>query len=665
MSQFRSVCGLILAAGMLTAGVCDSSSSDPAPAPVPGVIQSEFQARYVAFYSRATDLVPGFTTSGRYHVYVRNLTTNTTARINGIGGAEPNWNSYFPTMSADGRFVAFHSGASNLVAGDTNGMDDVFVHDLSSGQTERVNVTTAGGQATGGGSANAFMSADGRFVAFDSFANNLVVGDTNGTWDVFVRDRFGGTTERVSVSTAGAQGNNYSWVPQISADGRFVAFESAASTLVAGDTNSSTDVFVRDRSLGTTERASVNDAGQQATGGYSYAADISADGRFVAFHSVATNLVAGDTNGVMDVFVRDRVAGTTERVSVTTGGGQANPGPSPDTGSYNPSLSSDGRFVAFNSSAPNLVANDTNSTMDVFVRDRVAGTTERVSMSASGVQGDGNSYWPDISPDGGFVAFHSYAKNLVDGVVEVYSYRDIYIRNRVAGTTALVSANEFGSAANWDSVAPNLSVGLSLTGPHLAFYTSDASLVPGDTNGVDDAFIQDLDTGTIRLVSVNNAGVQGDANSQRPSLSADGRFVAFQSAATNLVSGDTNLKTDVFVRDRLLGITERVSVSTAGVQGDADSGFPSISADGRYVAFTSGATNFATTTAGRAHVYVRDRYARTTTLISVDTTGGEGDNHSSENTDNVAAISADGRFVVFASLATDLVVGDTNGFRDI
>jgi Tol biopolymer transport system component len=340
---------------------------------------------------------------------------------NRLAARPANGDSVSPAISADGRFVAFESTASNLVAGDTNESTDVFVRDRVAGTTERVGVASDGAQANSD-SYSPVISADGRFVAFESLASNLVVGDTNGSGDVFVRDRVAGTTERVGVASGGAQANRDSLSPAVSADGRFVAFESTASNLVAGDTNSTRDVFVRDRVAATTERVSVGSDGAQANG-YSLLPAISADGRFVAFESYASNLVAGDTNESTDVFVRDRVAATTERVSVAD--------------SLSPVISADGRFVAFASYASNLVAGDTNGSRDVFVRDRVAGTTERVSVASGGAQANRDSHRAVISADGRFVAFLSTASNLVAG--DTNGSGDVFVRDRVAATTTLVS----------------------------------------------------------------------------------------------------------------------------------------------------------------------------------------------------------------------------------
>lgn len=339
--------------------------------------------------------------------------------VDSVGG-QGNSISFLPSISADSRFVVFASFANNLVAGDTNGRMDIFVHDRQTGVTERVNVDSAGNQALDFDSDRPSISADGRFVAFDSHAGNLVANDTNpnGQNDIFVHDRLTGITELVSVDSAGNQGFNFSFFASISADGRFVAFDSA-SQLAVGDTNGAVDVFVHDRLTGETELVSVDSAGTQGNGNRP---KISADGRFVAFESFASNLVAGDTNGDWDVFVHDRLTGVTERVSVDSAGNQGN------NFSFRPSISADGRFVAFDSRANNLATGDTNGRDDVFVRDRQNGVTELVSANLSGTLGNNFSVRPSISADGRFVAFDSLSSNLVAG--DTNGQFDIFVRNR-------------------------------------------------------------------------------------------------------------------------------------------------------------------------------------------------------------------------------------------
>ncbi len=279
-------------------------------------------------------------------------------------GVEGNSCSVFPAISADGEIVAFWSIASNLVAGDTNVRADVFVHDRSTGLTERVSVDSSGVQGNRDSYAPA-ISADGQIVAFWSAASNLVAGDTNGYEDVFVHDRSTGLTKRVSVDSSGAQGNDHSFAARISAHGQIVAFQSLASNLVTGDTNGTWDGFVHNRLTGLTERVSVDSSGTEGNGPSLYPA-ISADGQIVAFSSYASNLVAGDKNGWEDVFAHDRSTGLTERVSVDSSGTEGN-GPS-----LYPAISADGQIVTFWSNASNLVAGDTNGHADVFVHDRCA-----------------------------------------------------------------------------------------------------------------------------------------------------------------------------------------------------------------------------------------------------------------------------------------------------
>jgi Tol biopolymer transport system component len=361
--------------------------------------------------------------------------------------------------------------------------------------TRRVSVDSSGTEAD---SFSAFqaISADGRFVAFESFADNLVAGDTNGAWDDFVRDMLTGTTERISVDSAGSQADHSSFEVSISPDGRYVAFSSYADNLVAGDMNGTEDVFVRDRLNGTTERVSLDSSGNEA----SFTPSISADGRFVAFSSYADNLVAGDTNLDADVFVHDRQTGATERVSVDSSGTGGNAYAATDWSS----LSADGNLVAFASTATNLVAGDSNSYEDVFVRDRAAGTTERVSVDSSGGQGNGNSYRATISADGRFVGFISAASNLVAG--DTNKFTDSFVHDRQGGTTERVNVDASGKQANGDSTYPPV---LSSDGRFVAFSSSASNLVPGDTNGQSDIFRRDRQAGTIERMSVRTNGVQG------------------------------------------------------------------------------------------------------------------------------------------------------------
>jgi cysteine-rich repeat protein len=391
-----------------------------------------------------------------------------------------------------------------------------------------------------------------------------------------------GVTERLSVHSTGTQATGASSSPSCSADGRFVAFASDAADLVDDDTNGFSDIFVRDRVAETTERVSLHSSGAEANAN-SFAPAISADGRYVAFESDATNLVDDDTNARRDVFVRDRQSGTTVRVSVSTGGVQGN------NDSTQAAISGDGTVVAFTSTATTLVDDDTNLRSDVFVR--AGGTTTRVSVSTAGVQGNFHSFQPSLNQDGTLVAFASEASNLVPA--DIAEWIDIFVRDRQAGTTTRVSVDSQGKESNSPSFAP----AISADGRYVAYQSFATNLVSGDSNAAGDIFVHDRQTGAVERVSVDSAGAQGIGvffGADAPSISGDGRFVGFQSVFANLVPSDTNGVQDVFVRDRLVGLTERVSVDSTGGQANAASTKPALSADGNFVAFESTANNLVT-----------------------------------------------------------------------
>ncbi len=372
--------------------------------------------RYVAFVSEADHLVVGEGTW--WDIFVRDRLTGTTVLVSQTNSEGPsNGDSFLPSISADGRYVAFVSRASNLASGDTDfHINDVYVRDLRTGTTELVS-TALGRDEPDSASTFPAISGDGRHVAFQSSSSNLVAGDSNGRADIFVRDLEGDTTDRVNLSSAGDQATRESFRPAIDAQGRFVAFLSHSPNLVAGDTTeppgSSSppdqgDVFVRDRETDRTERVSVSSEGDEATH-LSLSPAISGDGRFVSFKSLASNLVDGDTNQVDDVFLHDRDTDATERVNLSGSEQQA------DAGGFSgaTSVSDDGRFVAFGSSARNLVARRTNGSVQAFRRDRRDGTTRLVSVGSTWQEAEDGVYWLDMASAGDFVAFDSFADNLV------------------------------------------------------------------------------------------------------------------------------------------------------------------------------------------------------------------------------------------------------------
>ncbi len=418
------------------------------------------------------------------------------------------------------------------------------------GDTERVSVDSAGTEGNNS-SYNTAISDNGRFVAFLSTATNLVPGDTSGTGDIFVHDRQTGETTRVSAPANGDEPDGWAGSPDITPDGRFVTFTSGSTNLVSGDTNNSDDIFVHDRQTGEITRVSINTSDVQGNSNCNAGA-VSEDGRFVAFSSESTNLVSGDNNGSPDIFLRDRLNGVTTRVSVATSGAEAN--------DYcgRPAISADGYFIAFYSTASNLVDGDTNNRADIFIRERLTGETTRVSISTGGVEANGDNDEPQLSEDGRYVIFHSEANNFVSG--DTNGYRDVFLRDRQEGTTEMVSVNDAGEQGDYQSHYGDITP----DGRYVAFDSQARNLVSGDINFRNDVFIRDLHTGEIVRASVSTLGEEGDGDSYRPALSGDGRFVVFNSSATNLVGGDTNGVYDDFVHD-LFGPQSTVSAGLSCV----------------------------------------------------------------------------------------------------
>jgi len=435
--------------------------------------------RFVVFASDASNLSNLVKDdNGTTDIFVRNLETGTTTlvSVNSVGAASGNGRSGSPTISADGRVVAFVSNASDLAATDTNGNANVFVRDLQAGITTLVSVNSVGAASGNRRSDSPVISADGRFVAFVSNASDLAATDTNGNADVFVRDLVTGMTKLVSVNSAGTSGDNLSLSPVISADGQFVAFVSFANNLAATeDTNETFDVFVRDLQTGTTTLLSVNSAGTSGDK-LSLSPVISADGRFVAFVSFASNLVSPKTNGKAHIFVRDLQEGTTTLVSINISGTSGN------GFSGEPVISPDGGFVAFQSSANDLVSKDTNGDRDVFVRDLQEGTTTLVSVNSAG-----RSDSPVISADGQSVAFRSFATNLA--ATDTSRATDVFVRDLQNETTTLVSVNSAGNGSgDGSSEAPVISA----DGKVVAFRSFASNLVGTDDNGAPDVFVSVL-----------------------------------------------------------------------------------------------------------------------------------------------------------------------------
>ncbi|HKI72966.1 MAG TPA: hypothetical protein VKA81_11345 [Verrucomicrobiae bacterium] len=542
---------------------------------------------------------------GSTDVYLWDAQNGTSSLVsaNLSGTISSNTFSDTPAVSADGRFVTFVSDASDLTTNAMDGSYQVYVRHVLNGTTKLVSADTRGGVSGDTGGAIPTMTADGRYVAFDSFDGDYVPNDNNAAYDVFVRDTTADTTELISqsdptVPSLTADGLSSVGANSLSADGRFVAFVSLADNLVANDSNDNQDVFVRDLQSGTNILASVNGAGTGSANGFSGSPAISAEGRFVAFVSDAGDLSPNQTNRTANIYLRDLQSGTTQLVSVSTNGTGGN------AASSAPAIDSGGRHVAFVSQASNLIPNDANNSSDVFWRDLQTGTTVSVTPA-------GRALAFSMSADGRRVA-------CIAGLQPQMLVWDSQSQTAVySNTTASISALTLSADGNFvvyqagsqlfgHDLKSNIDLTIGMTVPfgkmspqissngRFIVYVSGASnVVANDTNNTADVFLYDLQTATTTLISFNQDRTgSGDGPSDSPSISADGRFVTYRSSADDLVAGDNNGQPDAFVFDRLTGTNTVVSVSQSGTaSGNDRSTGPTISTDGTTIVFRSVASD--------------------------------------------------------------------------
>jgi hypothetical protein len=671
----------------------------------------------ILFVSEADDLVPG-DKNGVNDAFLVDRKAGSIQRIDvDSKGNEADNGCGLADLSADGNVAVFFSYSDNLVPSDVNGVPDVFVRDIGSGSTDIVSVASDGTR----GNFQSWvyrhcLSWDGTIVAFQSNSTNLDV-DVNGQSDVFVRDRSSGVTRLVSVDSNGAQGNGDSGQPTISADGSRVTFSTRADSFTAGDWNGNPDLFLRDLVAGTTTLLSGAAGGGATSNGTSGQATISSDGMLVAFSSDASDLVnMGDTLGYRDVFLADLSAGTVRYVSAVPAG-EAN-GPSmtadPRYGGNPVAFSLNGRYIAFQSEATNLVPSDGNGFLDIFVADRITGEIARANVSTSGDEAIGWSQWPALSDDGRFVAFESSASNLTASDANG-SLGDIFLRDRDPdgngvmdegnATTTMVSVDSSGQqSAIYGSFRPSISA----DGKRIAFMSS--GLVPNTLNGI---YVHDMDTGATEIVDVvSETTQQGNDDSFFPTISADGISVAFQTDATDLGGDYSTLDQSVWVHRTDDGTTRWVaggatrgnyaycvqpSLSADGarctcvdVRTDGSGGWfevvdlPSsmrlaaqgnlmgssaMNPSGRNLSIHTSTSLLPNDTNSWNDVYLIDlaqsddgsvSAISDPILVSMSRTGtaGNGDSFFSSP-------SADGNLVAFASDASDLVANDANGYRDV
>jgi hypothetical protein len=789
---------------------------------VGGAISAD--ARYVVYASSQDNLAVGDSNSLADIYLVDRLTSISTLITKAFDGTSSDGASSVPDISADGRYVVFRSLASNLTVGDTNTSADIFRHDILTGETILVSKSTAGIVANGH-SADPQISADGNYVVYTSAATNLVAGDTNSNTDIFLRNISAESTIMISWDSTGNSSNNDSSFPAISRDGTKILFQSAASDLVTGDSNGRTDIFLYDSTIVTPD-PNISIVSKKADGtlgdNNSSRPSFSGDGSIAVFTTLATNLVPGDTNAGYDVLwkklsteeyrvVTSMTNGTITnyplyqdgRTSANYDGsrvafvaaGQSNLGTGTATANYpvvfikdmttgqlhssirdsngnipysnvyNPAISDNGQYVYFqhdsgwyssgivngdtafggakpalfnfttgqsealimpiygllsdsptsyprrgqfnsdisvatafvwsefltptgapkkfpgiyqfnlNSSVTTLASRNTagvvstaweqeyqvsgngrysffssawtsyvagTTSTDIFRHDHVTATTIRVSTAANGTSGANNLAQPDHSSmDGDNFVFTSAATNLVAGDTAT---QDVFLWN-ISGTIQRISESTAGIAGNGASSQATMSGDANL----IAFQSSATNLIAGDTNGVSDIFLKNISGAT----TVRVGSVAGNGNSTHPWISRNGNAVAFVSSATNLVAGDTNGVADIFVADTTTGSLYRASVASDGTAANAASSEPVISANGRYVAFVSTASNLvANDTNGLADIFVHDTQTGNTVIISRSESGKNADAAASSPT-----ISDDGRYVGFYSNATNLSIG--------
>jgi hypothetical protein len=522
--------------GLVSDGVCSSP-----------LVSSNGQ--FVAFVGSGTNLVTN-SLAGEFHVYIRDQQTGITkladGDTNGVGsGVSP---TTFPVLSADGRFVVFDCVNGNLVPNDRNHAADVFVRDTVAETTELISVpdSTLTSHTPNGfsGLSPTSVSANGHYVAFSSDADDLVPGDTNGQRDVFVRDLFVGTNILVSADTNGVAAFGISLEPAISGDGRFVAFSSYANSLVADDTNNTQDVFLRDQQSGTTMLVSASQDGVHPGNNNSFSPVISTDGRYVLFHSKASNLTGGSF-GIENLFLRDVQQGTNYALTTATSG----------TGVSSAVITPDGHFVVYagvlSGTTTRLYVWDTQAAARIY--------TNVISPTAV-----------SISPDGKWLAY-------------------------LAGSPASLNVTDLSINSNWVASAGTFTShpGLRFSGDgRRLVYATSAVNATGDANAVQDVYLYDFQTRTNFLISrAFNSSSAANGVSDSPDISADGRFIVYRSAATNLVVGADTGVPDVFVKDLFTGETTLLSASLTGAMANNRSLMPVFSGDGRTIIFKSWATD--------------------------------------------------------------------------
>ena len=578
--------------------------------------------QYVAFEARPTPVSSGAAAGLALRYNVQTGHTDVVHTNASVANGSPYEDAHCLDITPDGRFVAFIAN-TNGTSGATTCIE---VWDGQTGAATLASANSSGAVPSGSICDWPTLNPSGQFVAFLSSATGLTTNLLAGGYHLYLRDTQAGTTTLLDADTNGVGSSiSSATAPRLSADGRYVAFECPDAGIVPNDRNRDYDVFLRDTVAGTSELISARDASlpSLSPNGSSllFMLSVSSNGTRIAFVSDADNLVHNDTNACRDVFVRDLLNGTNLLVSVAANGATTGDGPSTD-----PAISADGRYVAFDSTADNLVAGDTNKAMDVFLRDLQAGTTALISVNTSGAgQGNADSYSPMISPNGRYIVFRSKATNLASGsfsggdnlfVRDVQSAKTYALTTTGAGAAAVAAGGRYiafsGLSANaylWDTQTATTvytktttystsGIGISPDGNRLLYvmsgqlyavdralnsswtvgaalsagfagwrFTADSRFVvyTAPLSGTNQVYLYDLQVRTNLLVSRDYAtGGAGYGSSDSPDISSDGRFVAYRSAATDLVPGGTNGVASIYVYDRQTSATILLSASLLG-----------------------------------------------------------------------------------------------------
>ena len=501
--------------------------------------QISADGQYVTFVSSSDNLVMN-DTNGKDDVFVYHYATGTMERISvSDSGVQANGDSFFPSISANGRYIAFGSTASNLSPDDLNTRRDIFRHDRVTGETLLITRSTSGG-ATNGGSGLPKISGDGQVIAFESVATNLVPGDTNGLRDIFAYDGATDSISRVSLTADGSQildGGREATKPTISDNGRYVTYQTWADDVVPNDDRHTTDIFRYDRQTGETRIVSLSSAGEYGNN-QSEESSVSGDGRYVLFNSSSDNLVPGDDNDETDIFVHDTMTEQTLMASVKNDG-------NPNNGfEFSGDISDDGQFVVFSSTATNIAPNDNNHNPDIFLRDLLQNTTTRISVSDSGVQSDRASLFPSISSDGTRVVFQSQASNLIDGNPQPGLLKNIYLIELDPASSVVPAKLKVAASIDGQSTLTKPGPALPNSGSTATWDFVVSNTGDEEATGVKlfiKRFEPQLDNTWSLLCELGDITGAGDASCSDTSLIVDGAFKMLISAQGYDKNGDKTI----------------------------------------------------------------------------------------------------------------------------